>query len=129
MGHRVTLGENEQVLTLEGEHAMTRDDDARVADLLARLGDGDGRELFRRLLETSMQELIDTELTAAIGAGPHERTESRSNQRNGSRPRLLSTPAGDIELRIPKLRTGSFFPSDTRTDRSGRKVARTGGLA
>ncbi len=90
---------------------MTRDDDARVADLLARLGGGDGRELFRRLLETSMQELIDTELTAAIGAGPHERTESRSNHRNGSRARLLSTPAGDIELRIPKLRTGSFFPS------------------
>ena len=90
---------------------MTHDDDARVADLLARLGDGDTKELFRRLLETGMQELIDAELTAAIGAAPHERTEARSNQRNGSRSRLLSTPAGDVELRIPKLRVGSFFPS------------------
>ena len=45
---------------------MTHDDDARVADLLARLGDGDSKELFRRLLETGMQELIDAELTAAI---------------------------------------------------------------
>jgi putative transposase len=43
---------------------MTHDDDARVADLLARLGDGDSKELFRRLLETGMQELIDAELTA-----------------------------------------------------------------
>ena len=90
---------------------MTHDDDARVADLLARLGDGDTKELFRRLLEAGMQELIDAELTAAIGAAPHERIETRSNQRNGSRARLLSTPAGDVELRIPKVRVGSFFPS------------------
>ena len=54
---------------------MTHDDDARVADLLARLGDGDTKELFRRLLEAGMQDLIDAELTAAIGAAPHERTD------------------------------------------------------
>jgi putative transposase len=90
---------------------MTHDDDGRVAELLARLGDGDTKELFRRLLEVGMQELIDAELTAAIGAAPHERIETRSNQRNGSRSRLLSTPAGDVELRIPKVRVGSFFPS------------------
>jgi putative transposase len=111
VGHRVTLGENDEELTEEGVHAMTHDDDARVADLLARLGEGDSRELFRRLLQHGMQELIDAELTAAIGAAPHERSEARSNQRNGSRSRLLSTPAGDIELRIPKVRVGSFFPS------------------
>jgi putative transposase len=90
---------------------MTRDDDARVADLLARLGEGDSRELFRRLLEHGMQDLIDAELTAVIGAEPHERTDARTNLRNGSRTRLLSTPAGDVELRIPKVRVGSFFPS------------------
>jgi putative transposase len=111
VGHRVTVGENDEELTEEGVHAMTHDDDARVADLLARLDEGDSRELFRRLLQQGMQELIDAELTAAIGAAPHERVESRSNQRNGSRSRLLSTPAGDIELRIPKVRVGSFFPS------------------
>lgn len=46
-----------------------------------------------------------------IGAAPHERTEARTAQRNGSRPRTLSTTAGDLELRISKLRAGSFFPS------------------
>ncbi len=90
---------------------MAHDDDARVAELLARLGDDDLRDLFRRLLERSLQELIDAELTAAIGAGPHERSQARTNQRNGGRARLLSTPAGDVELRIPKVRVGSFFPS------------------
>ena len=58
-----------------------------------------------------LQELIDAELTEAIGAEPHERTETRTNQRNGSRARVLSTPAGDVELRIPKVREGAFFPS------------------
>src|SRR5213075_2055535 len=43
--------------------------------------------------------------------GPHQRTEGRLAQRNGHRTRVLSTTAGDLELAIPKLRTGSFFPS------------------
>jgi len=46
-----------------------------------------------------------------IGAALHERTEARTAQRNGSPPRVLITSAGDLELRIPKLRAGSFFPS------------------
>ena len=41
----------------------------------------------------------------------HERTDARTVQRNGHRPRTLSTTAGDLELAIPKLRSGSFFPS------------------
>ncbi len=45
-----------------------------------------------------------------IGAAPHERTDERQNYRNGHRPRVLSTKAGDVELQIPKLRSGSFFP-------------------
>ncbi len=91
---------------------MAQPDDARLADLLADVvADGDTKALFRRLLQEALQQLIDAELTATIGAAPHERTETRSNQRNGGRQRLLSTPAGDVELRIPKVRVGSFFPS------------------
>ena len=90
---------------------MTHHDDARFDDLVAQLGDGDSKDLFRQLLERGMQQLIDAELTATIGAELHERTDTRTNQRNGARQRTLSTPAGDIELRIPKVRVGSFFPS------------------
>jgi transposase-like protein len=49
-------------------------------------------------------------VTGVIGAEPHERTEDRQNYRNGHRPRVLSTKAGDLELSIPKLGSGSFFP-------------------
>jgi transposase-like protein len=90
---------------------MAQVDDAAVADLLARLGENGARDLFCRLLQQALQQLIDTELTAVIGAGPHERSEARSNWRNGGRARVLSTPAGDVELRIPKVRVGSFFPA------------------
>jgi len=91
---------------------MTHHDDAATfADVLAHFGDDGTKDLFRRLLEQALQELIDAEATAKIGAERHERTESRSNYRNGNRDRNLSTPAGDVELRIPKLRAGSFFPS------------------
>ena len=91
---------------------MAHIDDARLSAVLAGvLADGGTKDLFRRLLQEALQELIEGELTAAIGAAPHERTETRTNQRNGGRDKTLSTPAGDVELRIPKLKVGSFFPS------------------
>ena len=68
-------------------------------------------DLIRSSVEMVLQALIDAEATEVIGAGRHERTPSRTNQRNGSRAKLLATKAGDVELAIPKLRHGSFFPS------------------
>jgi putative transposase len=65
----------------------------------------------RTAAQTIYQALIDAELTAVIGAGLWERTDLRTAQRNGSRERTLTPTAGDLELRIPKLRSGSFFPS------------------
>jgi putative transposase len=90
---------------------MAVDHDARLVELVEELGGDRVRGLFRELLRRALQDLIDTELTARIGAEPHERTETRTNRRNGMRARLLSTPAGDVELSIPKLRVGSFFPA------------------
>ncbi len=87
---------------------MPHHDDARLDDLLAHLGDSDSRDLIRLLVERGMRELIDAELSATIGAELHERTDARTNQRNGCRTRTLSTPAGDLELRIPKLRVSSW---------------------
>lgn len=62
------------------------------------------------ILTDAIQELIEAELTSRIGAEPGERALSRTNQRNGHRNKLVSTPAGDISVGIPKLRKGSFFP-------------------
>ena len=68
-------------------------------------------DVFRRLLQAGLQDLIDAEATAQIGAGPYERSSTRSNRRNGKRPKKLATTAGEVDLAIPKLRQGSFFPS------------------
>jgi transposase-like protein len=86
-------------------------DQSALLDLLEALKAADVDDRIRTATETLYQALIEAELTAVIGAGPHERTKSRTAQRNGSRPRTLTTTAGDLELRIPKLRAGSFFPS------------------
>src|SRR4051812_39057026 len=71
---------------------------------------GEGVDLIRESVRMVMQELIEAEATEKIGAARYERTENRVNERNGARPRLLATRAGDVELRTPKLRNGSFFP-------------------
>ena len=86
-------------------------DDSALSELLAALRAGDGVDLIRDAVRMVMQELIELEAADAIGAGRYERTENRSNERNGHRPRTLATQAGDIELKIPKLSHGSFFPS------------------
>ena len=85
--------------------------DHDLSELLAALQAGEVTDTIRTSLEWILQQLIEAEATAAIGAARHERTDTRIAQRNGHRARLLSTAAGDVELAIPKLRTGSFFPS------------------
>ena len=82
-----------------------------LSELLEVFRTGDGVDLIRESVRVVMQELIEAEATERIGAAPYERTEARTTERNGSRSRLLSTKAGDVDLRIPKLRKGSFFPT------------------
>jgi transposase-like protein len=83
-----------------------------LSDLAARLAGSDASlsTSLRDIVTAALQELIEAELTATIGAAPGERTAERVTQRNGHRPKLVSTPAGDLEVGIPKLRQGSFFP-------------------
>lgn len=82
-----------------------------LSELLDAFRAGEGVDLVRDAVRLVMQELIEVEATERIGADRYERSETRTTERNGSRPRLLATQAGDIELKIPKLRKGSFFPS------------------
>ena len=58
-----------------------------------------------------MQVLIEAEAASVIGAAPRQCTDLRTTRRNGHRDRILTTVAGDIELKIRKLRAGAFFPS------------------
>ena len=86
-------------------------DQSALLDLLTALKDTEVSDRIKVATEHLYQELIDAEATALIGAGPWQHSPERTALRNGSRPRTLTTTAGDLELRIPKLRTGSFFPS------------------
>lgn len=85
--------------------------DSDLPELLAAVQAGELTEKIRTSLTWVLQQLIEAELSATIGASPHERSESRTALRNGHRPKLVTTQAGDLELKIPKLREGSFFPS------------------
>ncbi len=85
--------------------------DHDLSELLAAVQAGEMTETVRLSLAWVLQQLIEAELTATIGAAPGQRAEGRLAQRNGHRPKLLATAAGDIEVGIPKLRSGSFFPS------------------
>ncbi|MGI9029485.1 MAG: IS256 family transposase [Ilumatobacteraceae bacterium] len=82
-----------------------------LSDLLDAFRAGEGVDLIRDSVQLVLQELIELEATEQIGAARYERANTRVTERNGSRPRLLTTQAGDLGLRIPKLRKGSFFPS------------------
>jgi transposase-like protein len=67
--------------------------------------------LIPEIVRRGFQELLEAEVSAAIGATRHERCpDERSTHRNGYRRRLLTTQVGDLSLAIPKLRQGSFFP-------------------
>lgn len=88
---------------------MTLNQSALI-ELLKELELTDTTERIRLLTQRAFQELINAEAETVIGAAPYERSESRATQRNGTRPRTLSTTAGDLDLKIPKLREGSFFP-------------------
>jgi len=86
-------------------------DDSALLEMIEMLRTADGGELMRRLLGGMLQAVVDAEATAHIGAGVHERSDSRTTQRNGSRDKLVTTAAGDLTVKIPKVRTGSFFPA------------------
>jgi putative transposase len=68
-------------------------------------------DLVREMVRFLYQALIDVESTEQIGAEPHERSITRTTRRNGSRPKQITTKTGDIDVKIPKLRKGTYFPS------------------
>jgi putative transposase len=70
--------------------------ESALSELRAAIDVGHGGDLIRQLAEWMMQQLIELEATDTIGAGRYERTEGRTTERNGHRPRVLSTKAGDL---------------------------------
>jgi hypothetical protein len=78
-----------------------------LAELLQKAGDGD---FLRSVAEAVLQLLMESDVEGLIGAARHERSAERMNWRNGYRERALDTRLGTLQLRVPKLRQGSYFP-------------------
>lgn len=68
-------------------------------------------DFFRELLKDALREVMETEVSALTGATHGERSEARLTQRNGYRSRALETRMGTVNLEIPRLRKGSYYPS------------------
>ena len=83
------------------------DDRMPLTDLIEKSGDGD---FLRTVAEAVLQMLMEADVEGLIGAGRHERSPERLTWRNGYRDRTLDTRLGSLQLRIPKLRQGSYFP-------------------
>ena len=81
-----------------------------LAWLRKHLDDEGGNDLIREMLKAFAEQLMSAEADALCGAAYGERSEERTNRRNGYRQRVFDTRSGTIELDIPKLRSGSYFP-------------------
>jgi len=90
-----------------------------LAELLAKAGDGD---FLRSVAEAVVQILMEADVEGLIGAGRYERSGDRATYRNGYRERSLDTRLGTLQLRIPKLRQGSYFPPFLEPRRTSEKA-------
>ncbi len=96
---------------------------AKASIALAELVEkGAKDDVVRELLGHVVQRLMDFEIEQRCGAEYGERTDERSNSRNGYRERFWDTRAGSIDLRIPKLRRGSYFPGFLEPRRTAEKA-------
>jgi putative transposase len=95
------------------------DDRMPLADLLQKSGDGD---FLRSVAEAVLQMLMEADVEGVIGAGRHERSAERLTWRNGYRERTLDTRLGSLQLRIPKLRQGSYFPPFLEARKTSEKA-------
>ena len=95
------------------------DDMMALRGLLEKSSDAD---LLREMIGFSAERLMALEVEGLTGAAHGERTPERITQRNGYRERAWETRAGTVALRIPKLRTGSYFPGFLEPRRMAEKA-------
>ena len=95
------------------------DDMMTLRTLLEKSSDAD---LLREMIGFTAERLMELEVLGLTGAGHGERSPERINQRNGYRDRVWETRAGTVELKIPKLRKGAYFPGFLEPRRMAEKA-------
>ncbi|GIW19976.1 MAG: IS256 family transposase [Chloroflexota bacterium] len=81
-----------------------------LLDQIEKAAAGGDVDFLRQAVKTMAEALMELEVAAKLGAAPYERTADRTGYRNGHRVRTWDTRVGTIELEIPRLRRGSYFP-------------------
>jgi transposase-like protein len=81
-----------------------------------------GRDLVREMLARMAQMVMESEVGAVCGAARGQRSEGRTNHRNGYRERSWDTRSGAIDLQIPRVRQGTYFPSFLEPRRTAEKA-------
>ena len=79
-------------------------------------------DVLRQMVQFMAQRLMELDVEGRCGAGYDEKTPERINSRNGYRERTWDTRAGSVELKIPKLRQGSYFPEFLEPRRTAEKA-------
>ena len=90
---------------------MTRQDKSQATTEWMQAVLSSEQDLLAQILELGLQALMEAERDVYVGAAPFERTGMRQTQRNGYKPRTLTTRVGTLELRVPQTRDGRFYPS------------------
>jgi putative transposase len=90
---------------------MAGRDRMTIEEVVRRVLREEHGDVIRESVRAVARELMEAEVSELIGAERGERSEDRATHRNGYRARRWDTRAGEIELQIPKLRRGSYFPS------------------
>ena len=79
-------------------------------------------DVLRQMVQFMAQRLMEIDVEGRCGAGYDEKSAARLNSRNGYRERTWDTRAGSVELKIPKLRSGSYFPEFLEPRRTAEKA-------
>ncbi|EJA5988635.1 IS256 family transposase, partial [Salmonella enterica] len=95
------------------------DNSMAFSNTLMQLG---GEDFLRELTEFMLNRIMEADVTQRINAEPHERSDERETYRNGYRDRQYNTRLGTLDLRIPKLREGTYFPSFLEARRLSEKA-------
>jgi transposase-like protein len=93
-----------------------------VTSFVGKLLKEDDSDILREGIQALAQMIMDVEVSSKVGAGHYERSENRTAYRNGYRTRAWDTRGGTVELKVPKITVGSYFPSLLEPRRRAEKA-------